>query len=91
MTNTDHMKEHLAVVTQVNNEEERVVPVEDPFHTTNIRVELDIRFGLWDRLKILFLGKHTETVRVRVKVRADDIAIRHWFHYQPRNGHPEDR
>lgn len=75
----ERMPSHLAVVTEVDGETIRTVNVEDPFHTTNVFCEMDISFGLWERIKLLFTGKYTAKTHVRIKVRADGVAIGRWF------------
>jgi hypothetical protein len=69
------MKRHLAAETVVDGRTVRNQPIDDPFATT--MSEIDIRFSLLDRIKLLFTGRHH--VQVLHKIVGDSIAIKRWF------------
>jgi hypothetical protein len=79
MRDTEHMKKHLSIETEIQQGNDAIehissVPVEDPFHTTNVR------FGVswWTTFKMLFCPS-MRNMLVRVKVRADNVAVGRWF------------
>jgi hypothetical protein len=73
MRDTEHFKRHLWVVTDVDCKDVRTVAVEDPFHTTHVIVG----WTFWGWLRMLFSRKRE--IDVRVKVRADEVALGRWF------------
>ena len=70
----DWMKKHLAIVTEVDGKQIGNLPVEDPFHTTNVTVGL----SFWGLLKML-LGLAPREIHVRVKVRSNGVSQGRWF------------
>lgn len=75
MDELERMKKHLQVEVSVPGEESSVMPVEDPFHTTNITST--IKLCWWDWLKMAFGVPFI--FRCRVKVRGDQVAIQRWM------------
>jgi hypothetical protein len=71
MRDTEHMKRHLSIRTQIDNKTTSEIPVEDPFHHTTVIIE----WSLWDWLKMLWQRK----VEVRVKVMSDGVSQGRWF------------
>ncbi len=71
--NTEYLKDHLFVVTEIDGKQIGKVPVEDPFHTTNVTVG----WTFWEWLKMLFAQKRS--IVVRVKVQSDRVAHDRWF------------
>ena len=75
MRDTEHMKNHLFVVTRVNGELICRQPIEDPFLTCRtIHVK---EWSFWDWLKLIF--KRRYEVHLLVKVESDGVSQRRWF------------
>lgn len=75
MRDTEHFKNHLWLVTQTGDEPRKSVPIEDPFHTT--RIEVELVWSFWDWLKMIF--NRRERVKVLVKVQSDGCSQGRWF------------
>lgn len=75
MRDTGHLKNHMSLSVAIEGLEISRTPMEDPFHTT--RVVLDLAdLTLWERVKSVFRPR---TIEVVVKVRADGCALGRWF------------
>jgi len=71
---TEHMKRHLFLETEINEKVNKIEAIEDPFITTTVTVG----WNFWDWFRMLFEWNNRE-VRIRVKVRSDPISQARWF------------
>ena len=69
------MQRHLRSEVWVNGEKTHSQPIDDPFAT--VKTEVETVFSFWDRIKLLFTGRHT--VSVRFHIQADGVATKRWF------------
>ena len=75
MRGTEHFKRHLRSVFWVDDEKVDDLPIEDPF--VSVRAGVEIQFSLWDRIKLLWTGRHV--VHIRYHIESDPVAQRRWF------------
>lgn len=75
MRDTEHMKNHLFVVTRVNGKLIRRQPIEDPF-LTNKTMHVQ-EWSLWDWLKMIFTRRYE--VEVITRVESDGVSQGRWF------------
>lgn len=74
MRNTEHMVNHLVVITEIDDKMiTEPAHIEDPFHTSILVLE----WSVWAWLKVLFTWHRRITIRV--KVRGDSVAHARWF------------
>jgi hypothetical protein len=73
MRTTEHFKNHLRVVTEIDGKVTSNIRVEDPFAHTSVIVG----WNLWDWFKMLF--SRSRELRIRVDIRGDGVAQARWF------------
>jgi len=84
---SDLMRQHMRVIVNQDNHLIGKTPIADPFHTTQVHV--DVKFGWWDWLKMI--AHRTYRTVITVRVQADDMAYRKWFGHKLRSEKPADQ
>lgn len=73
MRDTEHFKNHLFILTEIDGVQTDYQAIEDPFHTTRVIVG----WNFWDWFKMLFKTKRE--VHIRVKIGSDGVSQGRWF------------